>query len=255
MTSTFNSKNQDSFVKKIKTTLVAGLIIAALFLVIGNGGNIIWFPPMVVFSLVGLTITIAIIYPFIWQNLERRDRINSAKIYGILYVIIRYGIAMNLASFGWKKIFGLQFLVPEEIANQPMNKQTGEWLTWYYFGFSKTFGFLIALIQIIGSYLLLFRRTLLLGSVLLFAFMLNLTLINIFYHLNMGALLQSVITTFGILFLISLEYSKIKLFLFTSNSNLPTITISKQIVKNCLRLSVIVISLLFTIYLKTLLKK
>jgi hypothetical protein len=61
-----------------------------------------------------------------------------------------------------------------------MNQQSGEWLTWYYFGYSLVYGCIVAAIQIGGSLMLLFRKTLLLGVIILFAFMLNLTLINIF---------------------------------------------------------------------------
>lgn len=254
MTNSLIAENQTSFTKKITTSLIAGITVSALLLVIGNGGNVFWFPPAVVFPLVGLALLTSIIYPFIWNYMEKKQKVNSIKIYGVFYTIIRYCIAINIASFGWKKIFGLQFLVPVEIANLPMNQQTGEWLTWYYFGYSETFGLIIAVSQIVGAYLLLFRRTLLLGSVVLFALMLNLTLINIFYQMNLGALLQSVISTIGILFLILLDYDRIKTFFFYSKSTLPIIAVPKSGVKNMLRLSVLIISMLFAIYLKTLLK-
>jgi len=244
--------NQKSLKQKITTSLMSGIQFSALLLLIGNGGNIPWLPPILVFSLIGLTLLSCLIFPLIWQNLQNKQQIDSVKIYGILYSVIRLCIAISIACFGWKKIFGLQFIVPEEIAMQPMNKQNGEWLTWYYFGFSQTFGILIALIQIIGSTLILFRRTLLFGAVVLFAFMLNLTLINIFYDMNLGALLQSVITTSGIGYLLLLNYSEIKAFFFKTKSELPTVSISKRSVKNKLRILVILISLAFTIYLKVL---
>ena len=123
-----------SFLKKFGTCLVAGLMLAALLLMLGNGGNIPWLPPILIFSLVGLSIFTAIIFPFIWQHKEHQKTIDSIKIYGFLYTFIRYCIAFNIASFGWKKIFGLQFVVPLEIASKPMNQQSGEWLTWFYFG-------------------------------------------------------------------------------------------------------------------------
>jgi hypothetical protein len=141
--------------------------------VLGNSGTLTWFPPVVVFSLVGISFISALIFPFIWQSREKKNTIDSEKIYGILYATIRYTVAFNLASFGWKKVFDLQFVVPAEIAQKLMNQQSGEWLTWYYFGYSKAFGFCIAMIQIIGSYFLLLRKTLLLASVMLFAFMIN----------------------------------------------------------------------------------
>lgn len=194
-----------------------------------------------------------LIFPFLWQRQEKRQKINSEKIYAVIYAIIRYTIAFNLSSFGWKKLLGLQFVVPNEISDKPMNQQSGEWLTWFYFGYSFAFGVIIAIIQIGGAYLLLNRRTLLLGATILFAFMLNLTLINIFYQMNAGALFQSVILTIAILFLILLEYDRLVAFFLKAKSNLPSLTLT-SLTKNGIRLSAIVLSLLFTLYLKSLMK-
>ena len=243
-----------SIVKKISTSLMLGLVFSALVLTLGNGGNISWFPPKVVFPLVGIALLSAILFPFIWHYLERKQQINTEKVYGFLFSGIRYAIAFNIASFGWKKFYGLQFIVPSEIASLPMNQQSGEWLTWFYFGHSQTFGIIIAMIQIIGGYLLLFRRTLLIGSIILFALLSNLTLINIFYQMNAGALLQSVVLTIGVLFLISLDYKKLIVFFLKTKSTLPSLRFNSSFAKNVVRLSAIVLSLLFTIYLKSLMK-
>ncbi|WP_116797027.1 hypothetical protein [Flavobacterium sp. 103] len=127
-------------------------------------------------------------------------------------------------------------------------------MTWFYFGHSQVFGIIIALIQIGGGYLLLFRRTLLIGAIILFALLVNLTLINVFYQMNTGALLQSVVLTIGVLFLILLEYKKLIVFFLKTKSNLPSLSFNSALVKNMVRLSAIVLSLLFTIYLKSLVK-
>ena len=246
--------NRGYFLKKIVTCLITGITVAALLLTLGNSGNISWFPPPVVFSLVALSLLLAIIFPFVWQAKERKQKINSVKYYGFFYALIRYCIAFNTAAFGWKKVFGLQFVVPIEISKLPMNQQSGEWLTWYYFGHSFTFGIIIALIQIGGAYMLMFRNTLLPGAIMLFAFMLNLMLINIFYQMNAGALVQSVVLTIGILFLIMLHYKELVAFFLKKISGLPSLTFRKPVTKNLLRLSVIIFSLLFTIYIKSLLK-
>ncbi|MNL32051.1 hypothetical protein D3C87_1538760 [compost metagenome] len=135
-----------------------------------------------------------------------------------------------------------------------MNQQSGEWLTWFYFGYSHAFGIIIAVTQIIGGYLLLFKRTLLIGSILLFSLLLNLTLINIFYHMNAGALLQSILLMIGVLFLVLLDSKKLIDFFFKSKSNLQSVNVNGVFLKNILRLSAILLSLLFTIYLKNLMK-
>lgn len=249
-----NSEVSNSIEKKISACLIFGLVLSALLLILGNGGNIPWLPPILIFSLVGISMLIGLLFPFVWQYLERKQKINSERIYGFFYSAIRYCIAFNIASFGWKKFYGLQFIVPTEIASLPMNQQSGEWLTWFYFGHSPAFGIIIALIQIIGGYLLLFRRTVLIGALILFPVLLNLTLIAIFYQMNAGALMQSVLLTIGVLFLILLDYKKLVEFFFKTKSTLPSLKINSLLLKNAVRLSAIVVSLLFTMYLKSIIK-
>lgn len=241
---------QTALIKKFIACTFAGLTTVSFLLMLGNGGNVSWLPPILVFPLCALCLCSALIYPFVWHQLENRQKTNSEKIYAAFYSIIRYTIAFSIAGFGWKKVFGLQFIVPTEIASLPMNRQVGEWLTWYYFGYSAVFGFIIAGIQIGASCLLLFRRTLLFGSIVLFALMLNLMLINICYGMNAGALLQSVVLTAGLSFLILTDYKRLIDFFFKQKMNLPESPFINLKIKNVLKLCVILLSMLFTYYLK-----
>jgi hypothetical protein len=240
---------RSSFLRKFFTCFIAGLTAVALLLMLGNGGNVPWLPPVIVFPLTAIFLLFSVIFPIYWHLREKPEHLeNSSKIYRRVHALISYCLAFNIASFGWKKIFGLQFIVPKEIARIPMNEQSGEWLTWFYFGHSAAFGIIIAMLQLTGALLLLFTRTHLLALFILFAFMMNLTLINIFYQMNAGALLQSVIITLGLLFLLSLNYRKIIKFFFTESF----LHIDTSTAKNIAPVSVILLSLLFTVYLKTL---
>ncbi len=239
-----------SFLRKLLTSLVTGITFIALLLMLGNGGNIKWFPAEIVFPLAAIAMLFSIAFPIYWHLREKPVNIeHSSYLYASLYAFTRYCLAFNVASFGWKKIFGLQFIVPVEIASQPMNTQSGEWLTWFYFGHSFAFGLIIALLQIGGASLLLFRRTQLLALFILLGVMLNLTLINIFYQMNAGALLQSVSITIGIVFLLLLDYHKIIAFFFQPQATTQSVLSGKPVLKNLVRVSAILISLLFTLYL------
>ncbi|MGN6436763.1 MAG: hypothetical protein ACTHMM_09515 [Agriterribacter sp.] len=236
--------------KKIFSCSAASLTMTALLLMLGNSGTLAWFPPILVFSLVGGCLTCGLVYPFVWHYLERKQHINSYRIYGFLNSLVRYTIAFNLAAFGWKKIFGLQFVVPATIAEKPMNQQSGEWLTWFYFGFSNTYGMLLAGVQLVGAYFLLFRKTVLLAAIILFFFMINLTMINFFYQMNAGAMVQSLLLSIGLLYLILLDYVRLKSFFLQSLPNIPGFSITNTVTRNLIRLSAIVLSLLFTLYLQ-----
>jgi hypothetical protein len=234
--------------RKFATSFVAGLTVSALLLVLGNSGTLPWFPPPVVFSLVALALFVSLIFPFIWHYRERKNPGNSDQVYAVLFTIIRYSIAFNIASFGWKKIFGLQFIVPSEVAGKPMNQQPGETLTWYYFGYSPVFGTLIAITQLIASYLLLFRKTFIISCLVLFALMLNIALVNIFYNMNAGASTQGIILTLGLLFLLLTEYERLVAIFVRSDSRLPPLAFRNGFIKNAVRVSALVLSLLFVYF-------
>jgi hypothetical protein len=238
-----------SHTHKFMTSFVAGLTMAALLLVLGNSGTLRWFPPVVVFSMVGLSLLGSVLFPFFWQYSERNQSINSATVYAFLLALIRYSIAFNVASFGWKKLLGLQFLIPPDVAGRPMNQQPGETLTWFYFGYSPAFGTIIAVVQIVGAYFLLFRRTSLLSSVVLFTLTLNIALVDVFYGLNAGATTQGVALTLGLLFLVSMEYPRLIAFFFSPEPLLPPAPFKNPLTKNLLRLSAVGLSLLFVYFI------
>ena len=235
--------------KKFITCLVAGLTTSALLLVLGHSGTIAWFPPVVVFSLVGFVLLSSLVFPIIWQYREQKHTDRTDWVYAVLFAIIKYTVAFNIASFGWKKIFGLQFIVSPEIASRPMNQQSGEMLTWFYFGYSHTLGLLIALTQLAGAYFLLYRRTFLLSTLVLFTLMLNIALVDIFYQMNAGALIQAVVLTIGLLFLLLSEYQKLVDIFIRSAPTVSSIQIESPSLRQAIRLSAILLSLLFTYYI------
>ena len=246
---TVNPSPVNPLLKKFIVCLVAGLTTSALLLMLGHSGTIAWFPPVVVFSLVGSVLLISLVFPIIWQHREQKHADRADWVYAVLFAIIKYTVAFNIASFGWKKIFGLQFIVSPEIASKPMNQQSGEVLTWFYFGHSYALGLLIALTQLAGAYFLLYRKTFLLSTLVLFTLMLNIALVDIFYQMNVGALIQAVVLTIGLLFLLLSEYRKLMdIFIRTAPTG-PSVQIESPSLWQAIRLSAILLSLLFTYYL------
>ncbi len=237
-----------SLLNKFITCIVAGCMMAALWLLIGGGQTNPLFPKAIIFLLVWLSLLFAVVFFFVWQYRQKKNPVLDYNYYALLYAIIRFFIAMDIAIFGWKKFFHLQFVVPKVVSDQPMNQQTGEILTWFYFGHSYVFGCIIAVIQIVGSLLLLFRKTCLLGSIILFALMLNIALINIFYQMNGGALTQSVVISFGLLFLILSEYDRLFEFFFKSDLNIVSVSSIKLYTRNTLRFAAVLLPLLYILY-------
>src|SRR5260221_1181206 len=202
------------FYRKFIACLILSLWPLAHVLQLGTPPRPAWIPQAFVFSCALLSLVIPLIGLPVWESRERRRPTDPPSIYSGIQTRIAYLTGFNISLFGWKKLFHLQFRMPLSIADLPMSQLDGETLTWYYFGHSYVFACIIGVIQIAGSFLLFFRRTRFAWALLLFPVMLNILLINIFYQMNAGALLQSILLTLGLLYIILQEYPALLSLLF-----------------------------------------
>jgi hypothetical protein len=190
-----------------------------------------------------------LIYPFLWHRQEIKGRVDSALRHAWFTGIIRYWLAVEIFNYGFAKILGSQFDPSYYRSESPWNSLSGPDLTWNYFSYSYTMSVILAFIQIAGSTLLLFRRTTILGVILLVPVMVNIVLIDIFYSLPGGALLNAILFTLGLSYLLLLQWSAVKEFFMKSHSTLPPIRIGG--IKNLLRLGVAVYAFGFIYYVTT----
>ena len=99
----------------------------------------------------------------------------------VLYLgIVRYALAGEMMGYGLLKAIGLQavFVFPFSGWQHPLEAATGSQLLWAFIGYAPWFRILLGLFEFIPSVLLLFRRTTLLGAILLFPMTLSVFLIN-----------------------------------------------------------------------------
>jgi hypothetical protein len=242
--------NKFTFLQKFIACFVAGLVLVAALLVLGRTLPAPLVIPEMVFGLAGLSLLTSLIYPFIWQRKDAQNAANSDKIMHFWQGIIRYVLAFDISIFGFKKIFLQQFIVPYSMYDEKISNLSGEWLTWHYFGFSYTFGLIVAVAQIGGAILLLFRKTRLLGVILLLPVLLNILFINLFYGLNAGATLQSIVLSLGLIYLFSLDFKRVLSFLFDVKDGLKNGELWGRGVQYFLRFATIFIpfALVFSTY-------
>lgn len=101
---------------------------------------------------------------------------------------LRYLSAFLLFIYGSSKLLHRQFTLPPEIALRPVGSLTGYQLAWFYYSFSHTYAVILGLIQLAGGTLLLFRKTALLGAAMMLPVMTNILMVNVFFHIALGAL-------------------------------------------------------------------
>jgi hypothetical protein len=171
----------------------------------------------------GLCIPVALSLSLIWHFREKRGRSRSAAIEAWTLGLVRYWLAFMISLYGYAKILKTQFAQQLTRNDTPVGHLSGFQLTWNYFGHSYTFVVILALLQIGGSLLLLFRRTTLLGAVILLPVMVNIVLINLFYQIDPGAFLNSIFFTLALGFILYLHRQELIALFLHKTSTLPPI--------------------------------
>jgi hypothetical protein len=100
---------------------------------------------------------------------------------------LRYICAVLLCFYGVSKLTGHQLVVPAWVAQKPIGSLDGYTLTWYYFGYSHTYKYILGALQVTCAALLLFRKSALIAAVMTVPMMVNIMLINVFYNIAPGA--------------------------------------------------------------------
>lgn len=198
------------------------------------------------FSTLGLAILFSFGFSFYWHKKENNGTFNSLKCISWLSTLLRYWIAFLLLDFGFQKIFEVNFNYSYHINDSLTSALTGPELTWKYYGFSYGLAVILAFFQIIGSVLLLFKRTTLLGIVILLPVMLNIVLINVFYRIGPITLLTSILIILGLVNLFLQQKVNIISFFDQHKNRLPSV--GNNFFRSIARVLCILIPLLFVIY-------
>jgi hypothetical protein len=225
------------FFKKFITCTLAGLVIGASTLRIGFTFLRAWFPVISIAPL--LLLIAAITYAIIWQI----RKTNNPATLAFWQSLLAYGVAFDLATFGWEKLFHLQFVMPLSKLDLPYSSFSSSDLFWAFFSHSYPLSAIIAGCQITGAMLLLFHRTRLAGVFILLPVLANILLMDIFYQIGTSVVVHASIMMSGILYFLFIEFNRLKEFFFFAKDQLPTLHLSKYL-KTAIRLSIIYIPLL-----------
>ncbi|MEI9921903.1 MAG: hypothetical protein WDO14_24390 [Bacteroidota bacterium] len=232
-----------SFAQNAFACILASIVIGGSSVRIANRFFTNGVSPIVFAVVAVVALSASIIFSVVWYRKERRGTIDSRRTLAWFQGLLRYGIALELCLIGWQKIFHLQFITPIARLDNPFNSLSLIDHMWAFFGLSYSFIVVIGLIQILGSVLLLFSRTRLVGVFILIPVLLNIILIDFFYEIEPGPMAQAIILFSGVMYFLLIEYDRLKTFFFNSKSELPTIQFKSHAFKNLLRLAVVIVPL------------
>src|SRR6187402_135656 len=103
---------------------------------------------------------------------------NNQQLFSI-EALLRYFLGFSLLTYGLTKIFQTQFInVNFAVWQVPLEKLSGINLAWTFLGRTSWFQVLLGFLEFVPAMLLLFRRTAVLGAILLLPMTLNVFVIN-----------------------------------------------------------------------------
>ncbi len=156
----------------------------------------------VLYQGMGLGAGVGIIFLFFYSKIP-----NGFAGQSLLITIIRYYLASIILSYGFAKVFASQF--PHLMANMDARfiELSPMRVAWSFFGYSRGYQIFLGWGEVIPAVLLLFRRTALLGALLMFVVMLNVFLVNIFFDVCVK--LNSGIYTVLSMYLLLQEFNRL----------------------------------------------
>ena len=117
----------------------------------------------------------------LWSGLDRR-RSEYRILYAWLRLVVRFTLAFALLSYGFSKIFPLQFSAPPlSTLVQTYGESSPMRLLWTFMGASTAYTMFAGLAEATAGTLLLFRRTAVVGALVSSGAMLNVAVLNYCY--------------------------------------------------------------------------
>ena len=136
---------------------------------------------------------LALLITAVWSYADRR-RPNYDRALQWFTVLVRYYLVYQMVIYGLAKVFYLQFQPPHFAKLvQPYGDSSPMGLLWTFMGFSKGYTIFTGLGELAGGILLLFRRTVTLGALVVFAVMANVMALNFFYDVPVKILSSHIV--------------------------------------------------------------
>ena len=114
---------------------------------------------------------------------------------------------------------GHQLELPASFAQKPIGSLSGYELTWYYFGYSHAYTYILGTIQVFSATLLLFRKTSLIAALVMLPVMANIVMINVFYWIGWGPMRTSLFITVALLLILWREREALRALLWNSQQS------------------------------------
>ena len=123
----------------------------------------------------------SVVATIIWSFVDR-TRDSYEKLLQLLIIVLRYYLAFWMIAYGFAKVFKMQFpsLTTDRLYNT-YGESSPMGLLWTFMGYSTVYNIFTGLWEVIAGVFLLFKRTRLIGVLLVIAIMSNVVMLNFAY--------------------------------------------------------------------------
>jgi len=135
------------------------------------------------YLLVAFNLILTLIIVTLWSVLDRKRPSYNVLFYWF-QVIVRVFLFFFMLTYGFVKVFKVQFPDPSLTKLlRPLGELSPMGLAWTYMGFSVGYNIFVGLGEIIGGVLVLFRKTVSLGSLVIMGVMGHVAVMNFSYDI------------------------------------------------------------------------
>jgi hypothetical protein len=141
----------------------------------GSGDTVLNYIQFFLFLIFSVAVTIT------WSFVDwKRD--SYEKLLQWLVILLRYYLAFFMIGYGFAKVIRMQFpsLTTDRLL-QTYGESSPMGLLWTFMGYSAVYNIFIGLGEVIGGAFLLFKRTRLIGALIVIAIMSNVVILNFAY--------------------------------------------------------------------------
>lgn len=166
-------------------------------------------------------ITIALIGGFLWTGVDRRPRAYPS-LNRWLRVYARYALGLTMLIYATVKVVPTQFgfLTPGDLL-KPLGGLSRFWVLWNFMAVSTGYTVFTGLAELLGSVLLLFRRTTAVGALLVGAALTNVLALDIAYGVIGPAMLAAILLGLDIIIIAPYLAPLGKVFVLSRAERLP----------------------------------
>lgn len=148
---------------------------------------------------------------------------NYHKLSVLIFTYARYYLALFLLSYGFAKFHDGQFPFPEVgRLDQKFGDASPMGLLWTFMGYSKSYVVFSGICEVLGGFLLFFRRTTVLGAIISLMVMINVVMLNFAYDVPVK-LLSSHLALISIFILSPNIVNLIQFFIFRKAVSLKVV--------------------------------